>query len=226
MKKQFIIGMVFITGGFSFSAHAGGLGGARSVREVLTDYVKDIQKYTAERISAADKNGSGQRLKADDILLANLKLSPGEKTSIKTVIASAHDKKAMTNSLATILAAKNMAAGKTDAESVSINNAADASLKLIANAPLIGERNSSTFLSVAELKDTREALTKLVAMPEKFIVFEAKERDSYTKAIVKSDEKSVGAESFEEAFVKAIMESQGVSKVKALEIVRKLKDCV
>jgi hypothetical protein len=226
MKKKFIVGMMIVTGGISFNAQAAGLGGAKPVREILTDYVKDIQKYAADKVAVANKTQSGQKLKTDDILMDDLKLSSGDKTSIKAVIAGAKDKTAITKSLATILAAKNLAAGKSDAESGSINGAADASLKLMANAPLIGEKSSSTFLSAVELKDTSEALKKLVAMPEKFIAFETKERDSYTKIIEKSDEMSVKAETFEEAFVKAVMESQGVSKEKAMEIVRRLKDCV
>ena len=63
-------------------------------------------------------------------------------------------------------------------------------------------------------------------MPEKFMTFETKERDSYTKIILKADELSLKAETYEEAFVKAVMEVQGVSKEKAMEIIRKLKDCV
>ena len=226
MKKQFIVGMLVFTSVVSFNAQAASLGAGKSVREVLTEYVKDIQKYASEKVAAANKLQSGQKMKAHDILMSDLKLSAGEKTSIKSAIASAKDKAAMTNSLATILAAKNMAAGKSDAESTSINIAADASLKLMANAPLIGEKSTSSFLNTAELKETRDALTKLVSMPEKFIAFETKERDSYSKTIVKSDEMSIKAETFEEAFVKSIMESQGVSKDKAMEIVRKLKDCV
>lgn len=229
MKKKFIVGMLIATSAMSFTAHAVELDakpGGKSVREALVDYVKDIEKYATDKVAVANKAQSSQKLKADDVLMTDLKLSAGDKTSIKTVIASAKDKKAMTKSLATILAAKNMAAGKSDADSTSINSAADASLKLMANAPLIGEKTSSTFLNTAELKETSEALSKLVAMPEKFIAFETKERDSFSKVIVKSDELSVKAETFEEAFVKAIMESQGVSKEKAMEIVRKLKDCV
>lgn len=217
---------MIITSALSFSAHAIESERARPVREILKDYVKDIREYAAKAVLAANKAPSAQKTKAEDILMKDLELRADQKTSIKTAIAGSSDKKAMTNSLATILAAKKMAAGKSDAESSSISSAADASLKLMENKVLIGEKTTSTFLPPTELQDTSAALTKLVTMPEKFMTFETKERDSYTKIILKADELSLKAETYEEAFVKAVMEVQGVSKEKAMEIIRKLKDCV
>lgn len=227
MKKKFIVGIMIASSALSFSAHAVETERARPVREVLKDYVKDIREYAAKTIVSANKNTPlAQKIKAEDLLMKDLELRPDTIRSLKTSIAGSRDKKAMTNSLVAILAAKKLTAGKSDAESTSINNAADASLKLMENGLLIGWKTTSTFLPPTELQDTNAALTKLVAMPEKFITFETKERDSYTKIILKADELSVKAETYEEAFVKAIMEVQVVSKEKALEIIRKLKDCV
>lgn len=228
MKKQFIVGMMVVTSAISFNAHAAGLGGAKSVREVLTEYIKEIKKVAFEGKTTAAELNAQQSKKAQDKLMSELNLSVAEKSSIRLIINASKDKKSeITNSLATVLAAKKMTDGKKDAESVSVAQAADAAVKLMSNAPLIGYKKDSSFLNTKDMADTTAALEKFVAMPDKYLTFEMKERDSYSKVILKLDEAvNKRPDTVEEAFVKAIMETQGVSKDKAMEIVRKLKDCV
>jgi len=231
MKMQLIVGMMILSTAISFNAHAA-VGAGKSVREVLVDYVKEVKKYAFEgKTSAADLNAQ-QSKKAQDKLMTDLKLSAAEKTSINSMIAGSSDKTAATNSLATILAAKNMAAGKSDESSVAINNGADAALKMMSNADLIGAKKSSSTLSKEEFTDTTTAMKKAVAMPEKYLTFETKELASYTKVMNKANELSTKTETFEDAFVQAIIEVQSAGKEKpitkeqAMEIVRKLKECV
>ena len=136
------------------------------------------------------------------------------------------------DSLATVIAAKKMAVeiSKTDAaEGKSIDAAASASAKLLANASLTGARKSAKELNPSELTDTTQALTKLESLPEGILTrFSKAERDSYTQIIERHDQLiETGAKSTsEEAFVQAIMDVKKVDKTKAMEIVRKLKECV
>jgi len=228
MKKQFIVGMMLVTTAMSFSAHAAGMKGTETTaRESIKRYVENMKKFASEVKAPSAELRSQQVAKALDTTVDQLNISGGEKASIKSLISSSkNNQDALTGSLAAIIGAKSATTGKSDAESTSINKAADASLKLMSNAVLIGAKETSSFLNTKELAETRDALKKLVAMPDKFITFETKERDSYANIIMKSDEMSAKSETFEEAFVKSIMETQKVSKDKALEIVRKLKECV
>ena len=83
-------------------------------------------------------------------------------------------------------------------------------------------------LDSAQYAETTQALKKLATLPESILVnFEVKERDSYTNILNRHDEliKS-NSKSPEENFVQAIMDVQKISKEKALELVRRLKECV
>ncbi|WP_413289629.1 hypothetical protein [Bdellovibrio sp. HCB337] len=227
MKKQFIVGMMIVTSAFTMNAHAAGPTAAKSMREVLVDYVKDIKKYAFGGKTSAAELTSQQSKKAQDQLMKDLDMSVQQKDSVNLVITASKDKKAgILNSLATILGAKKMVSGKSDAESTSIANAADAGVKMLAIAPLVGYTKKSTILSEKEMTETSEALDKLAAMPEQFITFETKSRDSFTNVINKLESATnKRPESVEEAFVKLIMEQYGLTKDQAMAKVRQLKDC-
>lgn len=228
MKKQFIVGMMLMTTAVSFNVHAAGVKGTETARESIKRYVDNMKKFASEVKAPSADLRSQQVAKALDTTVDQLNISGGEKASIKSLIAnSKNNQAALTGSLAAIIGAKSATAGKKgDAESTSIDKAADAALNLMSNAVLVGAKETSSSLSPKELAETRDALKKLISMPDKFITFETKERDSYTNIIMKADELSTKSETYEDAFVKAIMENQKVSKDKALEIVRKLKECV
>lgn len=237
MKKQLLVGMMIMTSAISFNTFAAGLNGAKAPKEMVMDYMKQVEEYKNSVKTGKVKASSletAEALKQQDKTMDDLGLTRAEKASIKTFISSGKGQKIdVVSTLNVLLAAKNGTFNKTDAESASIRNSVDASVKLMANADLIGERKSSSFLAEADFKDTTAALKKLSSIAEKPLSYEMTERDSYTAAINKATELSGKTETFEEAFVKGIMETAkdtngktGVSKEKAMEIVRKLLKCV
>ncbi len=234
MKKVFIIGMVALATTMSFSvSHAAGSIGAKSVKESLVDYTKQIKEVAFGKGGTAKGLSAQQALVARDKMINELNLPAGKNNTLAMSLTSDAAKSSQRlENLATVIAAKKMSAeiSKQDAaEGKSISEAATASAKLLANASLTGARKTAKELNATELTETTAALSKLEALPEVILTrFSKAERDSYTKIIEKHDELvEIGAKSTsEEAFVQAIMDVKKVDKAKALEIVRKLKECV
>lgn len=230
MNKKFIAGMLVVASLVSFNTHAAGMNGAKGPKEMVVDYMKKIEEYKNSVKSGKVKASSletAEAIKQQEKIMDDLGLSRAEKSSIKTYITSGKAQKVdVISTLNVLLAAKNGTQSKADAESISIRDSAEASVKLLASADLIGERKSSSFLNDAEFKETTDALKKLVSIAERPLAFEKSERDAYTAATNKAVELSSKSETFEEAFVKGVMETSKVPKEKAMEIVRKLLKCV
>ncbi len=238
MKKAFVIGMVLISASFSMStAHAVG---AKSVSESLIDYTRQVKDFAFGK-GASAKGLSNQKAKiARDKLISELGLPSGKANALSIAISSdsARSSQRLEN-LATVIAAKKMAgqiSQNDPTEGSSIDAAASASAKLLANSSLTGanvsvsgSRGGVKMLSENEMSDTTAALTKLEELPEVILTkFSKAERDSYTQIINKHDELiELGTKrSSEEALVQAIMDVKKVDKEKALELVKKLKECV
>jgi hypothetical protein len=237
MKKQFIVGMMIMTSAISFNAFAAGATAVKSPKEVIVDYMKQIDEYKASVRSGKVKPSSletAEALKQQDKVMEDLGLSTKEKNTLKSYISAGKAQKVdVISTLNVLVAAKSGTAGKTDAESVSIRNYADAATKLLTNMDLIGEKTSSSNMSAAEFKETSEALTKMIAILEKPLSYEAAERDMFTSSLNKLGEKAPRAETINEAFVQAVMASAkkpdgsvGVARDKAMEIIRKILKCV
>lgn len=234
MKKQIIMGVIALATVGSFSITATAAGAAKvSVKEALADYSAKI-KEAAFGAGRTAKGLSGQQIKiAEDKIIGELKLDGAKSNSLSMALSADSNLTAQRlDNLATIVAAKRMATeiSKTDAaEGQSIDAAASASAKLIANSSLTGARKSVKELNTQELADTTAALQKLESLPESILTrFDGSERDSYTQILNRHDEiiDSGVKSSSEEAFIQAIMDVKKVDKQKAMEIVRKLKDCV
>lgn len=231
MKKQFIVGMMIVTSAFTMNAHAAGgtkeVGG-KTVRELFLDYVKQIKEYAFSGKSSAKDLNAQQAKAAQEKILKDMNASVQEKDSINLLITSSPDKKTeIIDSLASIAAAKKMSAGKSDAESKSIAQAADAGMALYAISPLVGYTKKSAFLTEGEMTEVSAGLIKWASLPDKFISFSSKERDSHSSLALKL-EKIVNErpESVEEAFVKLIMKEYNLTKEQAIAKVKQLKDCV
>ncbi|MBS1969222.1 MAG: hypothetical protein JSU04_02895 [Bdellovibrionales bacterium] len=236
MKKQFIVGMMIMTSVISFNAFAGSTA-VRSPKEVVVDYMKQIEEFKASVKSGKVKASSletAEALKQQDKTMDDLGLTNKEKNTLKSYISSGKAQKVdVISTLNVLLAAKNGTAGKTDAESVSIRNYVESATKLLTNMDLIGEKKSSTELSETEFKESGDALTKMIAILDKPLSYETAERDMFTASLNKLGEKAPTAESINSAFVQSIMASAknadgkvGVSKDKAMEIIRKILKCV
>lgn len=231
MKKKFVLGMVVLSMTAGQVAFAAGVGGARAPREVLMEYTKSMKE------TLLGKGGSAKNLKDAELQNAKSRITKelnSSRAADLNAAMSGEAGKARMESLVTIIAVKrsteNLA--KTDAaEAQSMNAAADASLKLIANSTLVGAlKIPETTMKAEEVSLVRDALSKAETMPADIIIqFSKAERDSYTQVLEKYDaivSNSAGKKSAEESFVDAIMEVKKVDRTKALEIVKKLKECV
>lgn len=231
MKKKFVLGMVVLSMTAAQVAFAAPAAGARAPREVLMEYTKTMKETLLGKAGSAKNLKEAELQNAKSRIIKELNSSrAGELNSAMSGEAG----KARMESLVTIIAVKrsteNLA--RTDAaEAQSMNAAADASLKLIANSTLIGAKAiPETSMKSADVTLVREALSKAESMPADIIIqFNKAERDSYTQVLEKYDTlvaQSGGRKAVEESFVDAIMEVKKVDRTKALEIVKKLKECV
>jgi hypothetical protein len=233
MKKGFIIGMLALSATVAFStAHAAGATGAKAPREALADYTKTVKEHFA-KMGANKGVNSQNRSNIEKIVEQDLGLSGAKKAALLTSLTGSDAAvSARMEGLASIVAAKKMSAdiAKTDkAEADSIQAAAEASAKMLANSSLVGSTKEVATLKGEELTSVRQGLSKIETLAGDILVkFSKAERDSYTKVLEKYDELAeTGTKgSAEEAFVQAIMDVKKVDRAKALETVRKLKECV
>ncbi len=236
MKKKHIIGMMIVASMLSFNAFAG-MTVVKNVKEVIVEYMKKMDDF-----KAAVKNGkikassleTADALKEQDKVMDNLGLTNKDKNTLRTYISSGNVLKVdVIGTLNVLWAAKKGTVGKTDAEAVSISSFVDSAIKFLTNVDLIGEKKSSTKLSEAEFKETAEALNKLVTILDNPLSYEIKERDNYTAMLNKLSENALTAESINLALVEAVMATAkgpdgkvGVSKEKAMEIIRNIINCL
>lgn len=228
MTKRILIGMT--TMALAINAMAATTG-AKSVRESVTEQTEKVRKEAFGGAVSMSKVAEAQKSTTLDKLISWVAKGQ-DATALKVSIngLSAKERDAAADDLATIVAAKQIGellADKT--EGSSLIRAADASAKLISSASLVGKAKSTAKLNESEMADTTAALTKLTQMPELILTrFSTKERDSYSAVqekladiIAKGSEKTP-----EDALLAAVMDVMKVDKVKAMEIIKKLKECV
>lgn len=232
MKTKLVLGMLAATMTLSFSTAFAA--GARAV-DMMPEYAKTIKENVFHGQTSAKGLNSAQIKIAQDKLVNSL----GLKIDATALTVALNKDGAKTvqrmENLAVIVAATKMATkiSETDAvEGESLQKAAQASAVIIANSAKVGLDKSSV-----EIKEVTEALIKLESLPELILTrFSKAERDSYTQIIEKQNEllntsqatsrSSIQGKSAEAAFIEAIMLVKNVDRTKALEIVRKLKECV
>lgn len=234
MKAKFVIGMAALAVSMVVSSgHAAPVGGAKSAREALVEYSKKVKESVFGKGMSA-KGLDAQQIKvAQDKIINELQLPAGKSNAMSLALRADSTKTSLRlDNLATIAAAKKMASeiSKTDSsEGQSIDAAATASAKLIANSSLTGSRPSTKDLNAAEMAEVTSALNKLETLPDLILTrFSKAERDSYTQILERHDLiiESNKRGTSEEAFLDAIMEVKKVDRTKAMEIVKKLKECV
>ncbi|HWU43130.1 MAG TPA: hypothetical protein VN132_06820, partial [Bdellovibrio sp.] len=167
--------------------------------------------------------------KVVDSLISKGKFSSSE-TDIK--IAVGHDPvkiETFTRLTAAKVAATEIKTTHPD-EAASLEKMADASVKFMKNSNGI---EAFTFKSNKTLTQdqfglTTEAIKKANTVLSKAITYKMGERDSWAQVYEKFDQLSAGDQfgTPQEAFVQAIMDVKKVNREQAMEIVRKIKDCV
>ncbi len=236
VKKAFVIGMVLVSMSAAQVSFAAAANGAKAPRQMMETYVKQSREALFGKTGSA-KNASEATLDtAKKALIRELDV-PGLKgtRAMRSMMTSLSGEagRARMEALVTIVAVKKMKQSleATDpAEAKSIDDAANAAAKLLANAYLLGAKTDIVSLKGEELAIVKDSLTKLEKMPADIILqFEKAERDSFTVVIEKFNElveSSNGSKSYEELFVDAIMAAKGKTRAEALETAKKLKECV
>lgn len=233
MKTKWVLGMVAVTMSFSTAFAVGNV----RASDMMPEYAKDIKQHAFSGKTSAKDMDRVQSEKAVATLSAALGLKTSSVDMMTILNKDASSKSDKIDTLATIVAGKRLAAeiAKTDkAEGESLDKAVEASTKLLLTSNKIG-LNTPT----VEAKETAEALNKLLTQIEPLLTRYSKaERESFTKIMEKMNENlttdtsaqatrsSVAGKSAEESFIDAIMSVKNVDRTKALEIVKKLRECV
>lgn len=231
MKTKFVFGMVALAATLAFStAHAvEDAARPKTAQEILVDYTQQVKKAEFGDAMTAKGLTTAKMDSAKSNMINQMGLSAADASKLSVAIGHKPER---VDALATVVAAKLWATEvtkKNAAEGKSLSDAATASAKFLANSSLTGAFPDSKELSAAELNDTKLALTKLETLPESILThFNKAERDSYAQILERHAEildKEPNKLS-EEAFVESIMSVKGVDKATAMDLVRKLKECV
>lgn len=249
MKTKFIAGFVALslTAVMANAAPSARAVTVESVRTKLTEYNNnEVKKYLFGKdekgqIRQTSRGLSPEQMKvALDKAMRNLDLAEGEKSGVTNaiVIGSGEAKTVAAterriDNIASLVGARKVGQSMaekgdeaTRAEGESLVNASRALMKTIANS-IYTRSKPSTRLNEAESKDAGLALDKLEQISESVVTMNKSERDTYAAVELKRDEILQRNQlNGEEALVEAIMQVKGVNKEKAMEIVRRLKDCV
>lgn len=227
MKKQLLFGMmaaVMSAPTLSFAA--------APVKARLTEY---LDKPVKEWVSGVKKKNAtlADQAKAMGIdkAIAELKLDGAEASGLRTALTGPDGARNL-ESFAMIqgaakFAKKQLETDSSNPEILSIKTRSEVLLKTLANSVYSGAKSSSKILGEADFAAAREAVRKIETMPEMILKMDLAEGKVWGEVLARRNELlATGKFSAEESLVQAIMDVKTISKEKALEIVRRIKDCV
>lgn len=230
MKAKFIVGMMIAMTFTTGNAMAAGAAKV-NVRDALVDYTAKVKAAAFGKATGAT-GLSGQSLtQARNMIIKEIELPGNKNASLNMSLGDSSKVSSRLDALAVVVAAKKMSKSLETSDAVqakSISEAADAAALLIANSALTGNGVPKE-LSQAEFTLTSSALKKMETLPEAILTsFEGQSRDTVTSIIKRHDQlvESGSKSTSEEAFIQAIMDIKKVDKKAALEMAKKLENCV
>lgn len=237
MKKTVLIGLTLVT--FSMGAFAASTNlSSVQIRSKLTEYLdKDVKPAIFGKGISSSKGLAAQAHKlATDKILTELSSDAATRNALRGSLVmqgkvTADVVEARLNSIASLIGAKKVATeliknGNNIEEAKSIDSSVTALTKLLASTDLVSATTKYTTLQSNEVSDAIAAVRKMETLGEAVVKMDKADRDMYTKVAEKTVEKAQNGKNLEEALVEAIMDVKSIDKTKALEIARKLKDCV
>jgi hypothetical protein len=226
MKKQIIFGLVLITTMSSLKLQAASLGGAKGMHEVISDYAKEIKKSVDPK-GQIRFIGLEKRTVVFNTLTKELEVPASKNEALKNHILyrDNYNPERPLEILSKLVAAKKITAGKTDAESKSISASVDAMVSFMADSTLIGARKTSKFLGKTDYDQVASGIRKILDMPDQILLSDKADRELFTAVMEKTQDLALKSETYEEAFVRAIMDVKGVSKEQAIKIARRFTSC-
>ncbi|WP_413559338.1 hypothetical protein [Bdellovibrio sp. HCB209] len=208
MKKTFLFGMAFVTlvSAQTFAAGAPKAG--------FKDYVTEINKHYVDPATGQFKAG------AKDAYVAKMNIA-GDKAKLLDQAMKSPEKK---NTLMMLAAAKEAATSKSDKVTA---DAADASVALVLRGAMMTKIEGKNVEDPMVISN--QAIKKIEAKAEEILTqFNGSERTAYKDVLVEFDKlvSTSKTGSYEELFLQSIQNSRGVTRDKAIEIAKKLRDCV
>ncbi|WP_413585983.1 hypothetical protein [Bdellovibrio sp. HCB274] len=218
MKKAFIIGMTI-----AFSASAFAAPGKMTTIERVTKFEKTSQEYFLDA-NGNLKNASGKNAEKRYLEQALRDLAPGKESKI--VENAVQDKEILKN-LISITAVKKAADKIEDRdEARELTEGSQGLAEMIGQVHLAGKITSRENTAEQTTLATA-AYNKMLRLGSQILTqFKGADRTAYVKVISAFNARKGNGKTPDENLVDAVMETQKVSKEKALEILKKLKDCV
>ncbi|MBO9668766.1 MAG: hypothetical protein J7501_18350 [Bdellovibrio sp.] len=206
MKKAFLLGMAFVTV-VSSQSFAGGT-------------AKGFPEYKGVTANHYFKKDGEFKPGAKEAFSEKLNIAAEKSQLLDTAVKS----KEKRDTLVMLAAAKEVAISQKDTVTA---DAVDASAALVLRGAMLSKiegKNAEDPMVVAN-----HAIKKIEAKAEEILTqFGPAERASYKEVLVEFDKlvSTSKSGSYEELFLQAIMNSRGVTRDKAVEIAKKLRDCV
>ena len=231
MKKQFIAGMAMVVAS-TIATGAMAAGTVAKPKAIIA--VEKMEKEAMKRAFGGEGRTAKDVADKDTAIntIAEWLQMPGVATKLRTAVKADSAKvNERLDNLALAYASKEVGkrVAETDAaQGKSMQEAAEAQVELISVSPLKDSGKKSTTLSADEHAAGIKGIEKLESQgPKQLKDFSQAERDSWT-AVEKEYVKTVslGQGSASEALVQSIMTVMKVARTKAIEIMRKLVDCV
>ncbi|QLY25621.1 hypothetical protein [Bdellovibrio sp. KM01] len=231
MKKAFIIGMTL-----AFSATAFAAPGKMTTTERLAKFDKTSQEYFLDS-NGNLKNASGKNAEKKYLEQSLRDISKNETQIVDNALkygtkefgfGDPKMKSEVMKNLVSIVAAKKASEKITDgAEAKEVSDSASGLANMLGKMHLLKAAESRE-LTKEQNAIAIEAFDKSVRLGTQILTqFQGAERSSYARVLAKFTELSSNSNKLpSEILVDSVMESQKVSREKAIEILRKLKDCV
>lgn len=219
MKKAFIIGMTIAFSATAFAAP----GKMQTTSERLAKFDKTSQEYFLDA-NGNLKNATGKNAEKKYLEQAIRDLSPGKESKI---VENALTDKEVLKNLVSVAAAKKAAEKMENREEAKqVSDAAEGLSSMIAEMHL-AKKATSRELTKDQQELADAAFDKSIKLGTQILTqFQGADRASYVRVVSAFKARAGNGKLPSENLVDAVMESQKVSKEKALEILKKLKECV
>ncbi len=229
MNNKAILGMIVIAATMSFSSAMA----AGAAKANLVEYSKQVKEAYSTGLTTGKGSPVQRKERMQDQMINTLKLDAQTAVNLKVAINNSSKSAERMDNLLTIIAANRMAkeVSKTDpVEGKSLEDGAAAAAKLLSCSPLFGDGRPAKTLNASEMKEVTESLAKLETLAGPILTqFSKAERESYTKILEQFDasiRQGGTSKTAEEVFVQAVMDAKNIDRTKALELIKKLKECV
>jgi hypothetical protein len=242
MKSKLIVGMLAMSfiAAPTFAAPTTAAAHAKTAKAV-TEYKEKVRtSYFGKGVTKASALSAQAAKAAKDKVVADLELATNDRSKVAELLMVKEGDQASkdladtrldvlvglsaTRTLAKSWIASKDATARSEGEALLAST--DTLIQTLINSKLTGHRETSALLNKAELTLTKEATRNLEAIADSIPTMK-ESGPIFVEVLARRNELlRDGRLSAEEALLQSIMDVRKVSKEKAMEIIRKMKDCV